>query len=46
MKTKLQPEDRVITALQAIKVKLIELGSEVDKWQDYIEKARRNKRDT
>lgn len=39
---KLLPEDRVITALQAIKLKIIDLATEIDKQMDYIERHKKN----
>ena len=35
------PEDRLITALQSIKLKVIDLGVEIDKQQAYIEKCKK-----
>ena len=36
----MKKSDRIITALQAIRWKLVELITEIDKWSDYIERKK------
>lgn len=45
-KKKLVSEDRVITSLQSIRWKCVDLIAEIDKEMDYLEHCKNGKRET